>query len=686
MAFLTPFFFLGLGAIAIPVLVHLIQREKKRVVEFPSLMFVRRIPYQSVRRRRIRHWALLLLRAAAIALIVAAFARPFMHQGAVAAAAIGGAREIVILLDDSASMGYGDHWARAQEAARTVVRGMTANDRATLVLFGKNAEENMRATADRSRLEAAITAAKVSSGATRYGPALKLAESILSRSPIKRRDAVLISDFQRSGWSGSEEVRFGEGMTVNTVSVASPNTANLSVPSVSFARASFSGQERITVTAGLSNKGDDALKDVPVTLTIDGHEIQTERATVAAHASGSVSFTQFTLTGPNVRGSVRAGTDPLPADNTFHFVLTPSAPVSLVIVDNQERTGTSLFLTKALAIGTTPLFQVETTTAARMTPAMLDKRSVVVLNNTLFPPAAGGSALKRFVERGGGVLIIAGDSTSWSPSDLDMLPGRLGGIVDRVEGRSGSLGYLDYSHPVFEVFKAPRSGDFSAAHVFRYRALQTAPGDRVIARFDDGAVAAAEKKVGAGRVVIWTSTLDDTWTDIGVKPIFLPLVHQLVRYLAQYEQPQSWFTVGQVLDLTQRAKSRADRIIVTPSGERISQSSMGEGNEGLLELSEQGVYEIRSAAATTTARPEAIAVNLDAAESDLNPMDPRELVAAVTGHASPVDVQPEQTQEMTREEAEKRQSLWWYLLLAGVGLLAVETAIANHLSRKEKFL
>ena len=76
MSFLTPFFLAGLGAIAIPVLIHLIQREKKRVVEFPSLMFVRRIPYQSVRRRRIRHWWLLLMRAAAIALIVAAFARP----------------------------------------------------------------------------------------------------------------------------------------------------------------------------------------------------------------------------------------------------------------------------------------------------------------------------------------------------------------------------------------------------------------------------------------------------------------------------------------------------------------------------------------------------------------------------------------------------------------------------------
>ena len=67
MAFLTPFFLVGLGAIAIPVLIHLIQREKKHVVEFPSLMFVRRIPYQSVRRRRIRHWALLLMRAASLA-------------------------------------------------------------------------------------------------------------------------------------------------------------------------------------------------------------------------------------------------------------------------------------------------------------------------------------------------------------------------------------------------------------------------------------------------------------------------------------------------------------------------------------------------------------------------------------------------------------------------------------------
>ncbi len=684
MLFLTPAFLLGLGALAIPVVIHLIQRERKRVVEFPSLMFVRRIPYQSVRRRRIRHWPLLLLRAAAIALIVAAFARPFLHRNSAANAVTGGAREVVILLDQSASMGYGDHWSRAQAAARSVVRGLGTDDRATFVLFARNAEENMRATSDRSRLDAAINAAKVSSGSTRYSPALKLAESILGRSTLKRREAVLISDFQKSGWGGSEDARFADGMTLSTLSVASENTANLAVPSVSFARTSFSGQERITVTAGLSNKGDAPLRDVPVVLTVDGHEIETGHATVAPHASASVSFTQFTLASANVRGTVRAGSDPLPADNAFHFVLAPSEPLSLMIVDGTDRSDASLFLSKALAIGTTPTFQTDMTTMSRVSSGSFEKRSVVILNDTPFPPAAGGGALKRFVERGGGLLVVAGERTSWPSTEADLLPGKLGAVVDRTSGRTGSLGYLDYSHPVFEVFKAPRSGDFSAAHMFRYRALQAAPADRVIARYDDGAIAALEKKVGTGRVIVWTSTLDDSWTDIGVKPVFLPLVHQLARYLAHYEPATSWFTVGQVLDLTARGKGRTDRIVVTPAGERMTKTSAGEGAEGLLELNEQGIYEIRAAVASSS-RPEAIAVNLDPTESDLTALDPHELVGTVTGHASQgsASVEP---QEMTREESERRQGLWWYLLLAGLMLLALETVIANQLSRKEKFL
>src|SRR5207248_8771216 len=140
MAFVAPFVLLGLAALTIPVLIHLIQRERKRVVQFPSLMFLRRIPYQSVRRRRIRDWALLAMRLAALALIVLAFARPFFRTGSLAAATQNGARETVILVDTSYSMDYGDRWTKARNSALDAIRAMKPGDRSSLVFFASGAE------------------------------------------------------------------------------------------------------------------------------------------------------------------------------------------------------------------------------------------------------------------------------------------------------------------------------------------------------------------------------------------------------------------------------------------------------------------------------------------------------------------------------------------------------------------
>ena len=681
MAFLSPFLLLGLGALAVPVLVHLIQRERKRVVEFPSLMFVQKIPYQSVRRRRIRHWALLLMRAAALALIVAAFARPFFPARAAAAmAATGGSREVVILLDQSASMGYGDRWQRAKAEASRVIDSIGGTDKATLVLFSRNAEENMRATADRGRLQAALGAASLTAGGTRFGPSLKLAESILTRSNLPRKEAVLISDFQKTGWSGSEDVHFPEGMTLTPVSVATETVANLAVPSVQFARSSFSSQERITVTAGVANKGSEAVTNVPVTLEIDGRVIETLPVSVGANAAASVAFSPFTLSEPSVHGIVKAGSDSMPADNSFDFIVTPSQSVSILVVDSGA-TDSSFYLTKALAIGNTPAFNVEVVPAGRVTPQMLEKRAAVILNDTALPPALAGGALKRYIEAGGGLLVAVGERTAWPQNDVDLLPGQLGAVVDRMDGRGATIGFRDYSHPVFEVFKAPRSGDFSAARVMRYRTLQAGTDARVLARYDDGGVAAAERRVGAGRVIVLTTTLDDSWNDLELKPVYLPLVHQLTRYVAQYEQTSAWATVGQVVDLATLLKSKTDRVVITPSGER---RTIGADEPSILELTEHGAYQVR-AAATPSARADRIAVNIDPAESDLTAIDTGELVAAATGRASQAASTTAAATEITPEDAEKRQNLWWYLLLAGLALLVAELVVANRLSEKERF-
>ena len=145
---------------------HLIQRETKRVIEFPSLMFVQRIPYQSVRRRRIRHWALLLMRAAAIALIVAAFARPFFPPGRGAASPRSAARA----RSSSCSISR-RAWATATtgSARRTRRAGVVARHRRRRSRDARAVQPRTpRRTCARpptaTRLEGAINAAKVGVG------------------------------------------------------------------------------------------------------------------------------------------------------------------------------------------------------------------------------------------------------------------------------------------------------------------------------------------------------------------------------------------------------------------------------------------------------------------------------------------------------------------------------------------
>ena len=256
MGLLAPLFLFGLLGITVPIIIHMIQRERKEVVEFPSLMFVRRIPFRSFRRQRIRHWLLLLLRCAALVLLVMAFARPFF-TAASSIVPTGGAREVVILLDRSYSMGYSDRWEQAKTSARDVINGLAGDDRATLLFFDDSVAAGQRSTTDRASLLGMVDNMELGAGVTRYGPALKVAEGIFEASDLPRLEAVFISDFQRVGVESASGVRFPEGTVLTPIPIGIEENAqdNVSVAGVSFQREYFSGRERVVVTARLTNRG-----------------------------------------------------------------------------------------------------------------------------------------------------------------------------------------------------------------------------------------------------------------------------------------------------------------------------------------------------------------------------------------------------------------------------------------------
>jgi hypothetical protein len=691
MSFLAPLFFVALAGLAVPVFVHLIQRERKDIVEFPSLMFIRRIPYQSVERRRIHNWPLLLLRLAAMALVVAAFSRPFFTtEAATAAITSDGARDVVILLDRSASMAYGDHWARAQEEARTIVRGLSGDDRATFVLFDRGVEENVRATSSAGELELAINQASVSAEATRYAPALREAQSLLSRSDRQRREAFLISDFQRSGWERQEEIQLPEGATITPISVVRGAAPNLTVSSVAIQRATFSGEERATVTAALVNRSDRAVSNQQVTLEIDGRQMAARQVSIGPHDTGSVTFDPLTVAEANIRGVIRAGSDALAADNNFFFVLSPSRTISVLLLQADGAASSSQHIALGLSLSKAPPFRAEVVPASRFMPANLEGRAVVVMNDVALSTAAADQ-VARFVQQGGGLFVVLGGRTP-AAGDWPVLPGTLGAPVDRTGFRGGTFGTPDYSHRIFEQFKDPRSGSFADMRFYRYRRLAVGPDDRVLARFDDGAAAFVERRLGSGRVLAFTSTLDGDWNDFPKRPMFLPVLHEAVKYLAQYGDVEEWHTVGRMLDIssavasivregqaTRLAASETSGVVVSPGGQ---QTTLGARGAAAIELAEQGFYSVRLPG-TGDRRPYSVAVNIDPAESDLGTLDPAEFIAGAVGAGGTTAAgQPFEQSAPTPVDLEKRQSLWWFLLVAGLAMLLAEAILSNRQSRR----
>jgi Aerotolerance regulator N-terminal/von Willebrand factor type A domain len=696
LAFLVPLFLLGIAGIAVPIVVHLTRRQRKQLVAFPSLMFLEKIPFQEQRRRRIQHWLLLSMRALALALLALAFSRPFLDRSSLGAGASSGPREIVVLLDESYSMGVGDRAEQARSAARDVFDELGPLDRASLVTFGQGARVVARSTSDRLRLRGALDTLSVGSSTTRYGPALKVAQTILEESELALGEVVLITDFQKSGWTGDEGVRLPAGTTVRPVSVGSAVSDNMQVTDVALARQSVAGRERVTATARVARGGGVEARSVPLTLEIDGQQIQSRPLTLAPDAAAVVTFAPVTLSRPHTRGTVRLPADDLPADDARHFVLSPGRAERVLILEGGAAGAeASLFLRRALEISEDGRFRVSVRHANTVRPADLGGVSAVVLNDVRLD-GASAERLRGFVEAGGGVLVVLGERASWPASAADLLPGRVGAVQDRLEGRGGRLGYLEYGHPVFEAFSGPRSGDFSGARFFRARAFTPADSAAVLARFDDGSVALAELRRGRGTVLVWTSTLDSFWNDLALQPVYLPFVHRLAEYVGGRTEALPWFEAGQVIDLADpdaletaglmSAEAAGlveglEQVALAPSGATVALPA-GEGPR-YLALEERGFYTVRPPG-TDPERPFVMAVNIDLAESDLTPLDPEELIAQISGPAIARDAGPNFTEatELRMEDQERRQSLWRWLLLAAFALFVTETAISNWISRR----
>ena len=324
---MTPLFLVGLAALAIPVLLHLIQRERKNVVQFPSLMFLRQIPYQSVRRRRIRDWLLLLhaaggagadrdgVRAAVLP------ARPRFAAGAP------GAREAVDPRRPSYSMGYGDRWPRALAAARNAIDGLGAGrSRLAGPLLARAPKWRCARTGSRPAAWRRVPAAAgrgrdaLRAGAEARGQHPRRVGAAAARSdPHQRLPAPRLAGRRRreaAGWRRADAGHVADSGKLEPVGHAGVAAA------VAVREPGARDGHRRRRQSRAKRRA-----TVEVTLELGGRAIQSRRRRRRGQRVRSVTFEPVTVAVRNMRATVKLPDDALKRDNVFHFVVSPSEPV-----------------------------------------------------------------------------------------------------------------------------------------------------------------------------------------------------------------------------------------------------------------------------------------------------------------------------------------------------------------------
>jgi hypothetical protein len=647
-------------------------------------MFLRQIQQSSLRQRRIRHWSLLALRAAALALLVIAFARPLLRGDAIAADRGPTGREVVILLDDSWSMGFEDRFARGVAAAADRIAKLGPSDTATLIVFSDRARVEAAATSDTERLTQILEQLAIEPHGTRYAPALKLARKAVLDSRLPAHEVVLITDFQRVGWERGEDLRLPPGTELSTVDLSSgaksTPPSNLAVAGLLLDRTLESDRERVVAQARVTRRGGEGEVHASLALELGGRELGRRDVRLGPEASELVSFEPFSLPAGISRGRLVLEGDALATDNQFFFVLSRAQALPVVLIDDgKSASGASgFYVEQALRLGREPLIDVRRRSPSTVGRDDLAQAAVVVVSDVALD-AETVRRLQAFVEQGGGLVAALGSKSEGTHAALagaGLVPAPAGGEgalgADSQPGsRIARIASLDRGYPGLDAFAGPRSGDFGTARFFRHREVQPAQGDRVLARFDDGDPALVERSVGKGRVLVWTSTLDTYWNDFALQPVFLPFVHQVVKSLAGFRPPATSQTVGDVVDLQslpELSGGEGELRATDPKGEDAPVT-------GVLDLDQQGFYSVSRGGKEAAV----LAANVDVRESDLTALDVEELTAAVapTGNAAAT---PQNAAELTPREREAAQGLWRYLVLAVLLLLVAEVFVANRLS------
>jgi len=706
MIFLNPLFLVGLGAAAIPIIIHLLNLRKVRTIEFSTLSFLKELQRTQIRRIKLRQLILLILRTLLIIFIVLAFSRPAIQT---AGGVIGADANTTaaILLDNSASMDvYNEHgnvFRQATDYALETIDLLTDGDNVILLRQSDIPDATTSATANLRRVRTIISETQPHPVHRNFNQGIVQAHTLLQESPHLNRELYIISDMQASHWNNDEiEVTqlFDDSYRAFVIPLAVDQFNNAGIHNISFRSTLFESGKQVTLDVEIRNHGDTDLDNHLASVYLNEQRVAQKAVDIGA---GSRSVVDFSITPEQpgtIEGYIELEDDALEIDNRYYFTIAIPEQLNVLLVapDRDDVRYIEIALA-ARGDGTEDASAIRTNFVSADNIAAEDLseyQSVIAVNVPSFSDAQV-DRITRYVEQGGGFIVFPGDNIDIQNYNRGLLSKLQMPDIQNISGRDGeqtgalAFDHVDYDHPIFQDIFEER---------LRERAVteERIESPRIRRSLETGSVRSTDTPVITlsngqeflisgqrenGTVLMYSIHPTMQWSDFPIRGIFVPLIHRSLLYATAMDHNNDRFIAGDAVTVSipaTEAGIQADHILVAPDGteERIQPQHLAAA--GVLQYSfdtveQTGVYRIKRNDMTVRA----FAVNVHPGESTGERIDNETVENRLQefGLQNIYFVEQDDDFAVIVQESRYGQELWKLFAILAFLMALIETVLAR---------
>jgi len=703
MHFLSAPLLFGLALAAVPLIIHLLNRRRFELVEWAPMKYLKLTIRSNRRRMRIEQLLLLLLRTLAIALLVLIVARPVLSRQASGAWLSHRSRASrIIVLDDSLSMGYRHNGRTALDLGKAAVSELlhaTGGQDAVTVLTTAPASAPLIRDASLDNapsLLGRIEALRPTDAACDWPATFHVIDDCLATTAFPQKELVLITDLRRSGWNGGVTELAnrwaGQGIVARIIDVGSRETADVAlvrfVEEDPFILPGASARLMATVRNGTPA----AITGAQAFLSVDGQPQPVMLPDLPAGGTTDVPLS-VTLQSPGSHTlKLALPDDALAGDNTRFLTVEVRERLDLAIVDGRQ-TGRPFesagdFLHLAVTAGADP-WHVRHVSDADPEANLQAPPDVLAVADVASLSPALAARYEKLVRGGMGLMIFAGEQLEPDAyndrlynNGNGLLPARLGRPID---GPMRGIVVEAYSDsPLAPLAKLMPA---ALAKIEARRLLtvefpkQADDAVRVLARWNDpeGHPAVIEKRLGRGRVLLWTLSADREWSDWPVDPTYVLAIRSAAAAVARPDSDAHNLVAGHPL----RYRSPDERPMVNPRitvpEDPTPQPLIASGADLVFPHTERaGPYTLTWSDDAGKPRSRAMSASFDKNASDLEPITIARL-AELLGDLRPAVV-PYQPGLLSA--AQPGREIWRMLASVLAGMFLVESVLAFWVGRE----